>query len=200
MKKKVALYFRVSTDRQVVDLQVNEVRQYARDHGFEVFKEYTDHGISGSKTSRPQLNQLFKDARKGEFSIVVCWRFDRMSRSLKHLIESLEEFQNLDVDFVSVRESIDTSTPSGKVLFSVIGAFAEFEKSVLSERVKAGLVAARKRGKKLGRPKTRNSELIRDLRQQGRSYRQISKLLGCSISTVHQELKLDVRKSSKEPL
>lgn len=200
MKKKAALYFRVSTDRQAVDLQVDEVRQYAKDRGFEIHREYTDQGVSGSKTSRPQLNRLFHDAKKGQFDLVICWKFDRFGRSLKHLIESLEEFQSLEVDFVSVRESIDTSTPSGKVLFSVIGAFAEFERAIIRERVIAGLTVARKKGKQLGRPKTRNSELIRELRQQGRSYREISKLLGCSISTIHHELKGSVRKLPKEPL
>ena len=143
-----ALYMRVSTKGhgQTTDTQALALREYAQRRGFDVIAEYRDEGISGSKDSRPALDQLMKDARARRFDVVIVARFDRFARSVSHLLRALEEFNHLGVSFVSLSESIDTSTPVGKMIFTVLGAVAELERNLIRERVHMGISRARKQG------------------------------------------------------
>ncbi len=144
-----------------------------------------DEGISGTKDSRPALNDLMNDAKKRRFDVVLVWRFDRFARSTKHLILALEEFKNLGIDFVSYQENIDTSSPLGSAIFTIISAVAQLERDIIAERVKAGLRRAKENGKKLGRPRAVvDVEKIQRLRSQGLSLRAIAKETGVSRTTV----------------
>jgi len=147
---KLALYARVSTKNngQNPETQLLALREYAKARGFDVFKEYVDVGISGSKERRPALDLLMKDAKRRCFDAVLVVRFDRFARSTRHLVLALEEFNVLDVDFISLSESVDTSTPMGKMVFTVIGAVAELERSLIKEQVVMGLERAKKDGKR----------------------------------------------------
>lgn len=190
---KVSIYSRVSTAGQSVDMQVNDLRQYASQRGFEIFKEYSDIGFSGSKDSRPALNELMSDARKKRFSIVLVWRFDRFARSTKHLVNSLSEFNHLGIDFISFQENIDTSSPIGKVLFSIIAAMAQFERDIIRERVKAGMASARNKGIRFGRPSKLHEDVIyeiSEMRAAGQSIRQIAKVVKLSPALVHKTLQI----------
>jgi len=141
--------------------------------------EFVDHGVSGGKEQRPQLNRLMTAVRRRQCDMVLVWRFDRFARSSRHLLNTLEEFRTLGVEFISFQEAIDTSTPSGKMVFSMVAAIAEFERSLIRERVMAGLDRARAHGRKLGRPKVQGDVArILQLRQEGRSLRQIARELG----------------------
>ncbi len=139
---RVALYARVSTTDQSTDSQLLDLRRYVRERGWNIFKEYVDEGISGTKDSRPALNELMNDAKKRRFDVVLVWRFDRFARSTKHLILALEEFKNLGIYFVSYQENIDTSSPFGSAIFTIISAMAQLERDIIAERVKAGLKGA----------------------------------------------------------
>lgn len=154
-QRRAALYMRVSTKGhgQTTETQALALRDYAGHRGFVIVEEYRDEGISGSKDSRPALDRLMKDARARKFDVVIVARFDRFARSVSHLLRALEEFSHLGVDFVSLSESIDTSTPMGKMIFTVLGAVAELERNLIKERVHMGISRARKEGKSLGRPK-----------------------------------------------
>ncbi len=189
---RVALYARVSTKNngQDPETQLMALREYAKVRKLEVFAEYVDVGISGSKDSRPALNQLMADARKRRFDAVLVARFDRFARSTRHLVLALEEFNALGVDFISLSESVDTSTPMGKMVYTVIAAVAELERSLIRERVVMGLQRAKAQGKRLGRPKVQASEhQLLQLCEQGLSSRQIAKQLGLSPSTVLRRLR-----------
>src|SRR5213594_4324340 len=150
-----ALYMRVSTKGhgQTTDTQAIALREYAERRGFTIAEEYRDEGISGTKDSRPALDRLMKNARARKFDVVIVARFDRFARSVSHLLRALEEFSHLGIDFVPLSESIDTSTPMGKMIFTVLGAVAELERNIIRERVQAGVDRARKEGKHIGRPK-----------------------------------------------
>ena len=152
---RVALYARVSTKNngQNPETQLVALREYAKNRGFDIAEEYVDLGVSGSKDRRPALDRLMKDARARTIDGVLVTRFDRFARSTKHLVTALEEFQALGVDFLSLGESVDTSTPMGKMIFTVLGAVAELERSLIKERVALGLERARREGKIRGRPK-----------------------------------------------
>jgi DNA invertase Pin-like site-specific DNA recombinase len=175
---KVAIYTRVSTKDQNLKNQTNILLEYADKRGFKLSKMYEDIG-SGAKEDRVQLEQLLNDAHKKKFDVVLVWRFDRFARSTSFLIKTLEEFRLLGIDFISYQENIDTSTPTGKVMFTMISAFAEFEREIIRERVLAGLERARKEGKKLGRPKLSGTirEKVVKLRKEGKSYREIRRKL-----------------------
>jgi DNA invertase Pin-like site-specific DNA recombinase len=181
---RAAIYARVSTNNgQDPEMQLREVREYCVRRGLEV-SEYVDSGISGAKDSRPQLNQLMADAKKRRFDAVVVWKFDRFARSVSHLLRALEEFRSLGIEFVSLSEQVDTSTPTGKMVFTVLGAVAELERSLIAERVRAGLRNARAKGRRLGRPrKIADPRVITRLRAEGASWRAISASLGVSTAT-----------------
>jgi len=184
---RVALYARVSTTDQSTDSQLLDLRRYVSERGWNIFKEYVDEGISGTKDSRPALNELMNDAKKRRFDVVLVWRFDRFARSTKHLILALEEFKNLGIDFVSYQENIDTSSPLGSAIFTI--AVAQLERDIIAERVKAGLRRAKENGKKLGRPRAEvpKGEIYR-LHSHGLSLRQIATQLDISKSTVARYL------------
>jgi DNA invertase Pin-like site-specific DNA recombinase len=180
---KVAVYARVSTTNHGQDsgLQTREQHQFAEARGWQVFDDYIDEGVSGSKDSRPELNRLMADAHKRRFDVVCVWKFDRFARSVSHLLRALETFQALGIEFVSLSEQLDTSTPTGKMVFTVLGAVAELERSLIAERVRAGLRNAKAKGKRLGRPrKVVDASKIATLRVQGRSWRSIARQLGMS--------------------
>jgi DNA invertase Pin-like site-specific DNA recombinase len=135
---RCALYARVSTVDQNCELQLRELRDYCHRREWAIAGEFIDHGVSGAKDSRPELNKLMRSARPREFDVVIVWRFDRFARSVKHLVLALEEFQSLGIGFVSYSEALDTSTPIGKAMFTIIGAMAELERNVIRERVEPG--------------------------------------------------------------
>jgi len=168
---RVAIYARVSTTDQSTDSQLLDLRRYVSERGWHTFREYTDNGVSGTKDNRPALNQLMDDAKKRKFSVVLVWRFDRFARSTRHLINALDEFRNLGVDFVSYQENIDTSSPLGSAIFTIISAVAQLERDIIAERVKAGLRRAVEAGKQLGRPNgtSLDVEAIHRLRSEGLS-------------------------------
>src|ERR1019366_9179207 len=148
---RVAIYARVSTlHGQNPEMQLDELREYASRRGWSITREYVDQGISGSKESRPELNQLMDDAHRRKFDAVLVWKIDRFGRSLKHLVNALADLSAYGVAFVSLRDNIDLSTPSGRLMFQIIGAMAEFERSLIQEHVRAGLRNARAKGKKFG--------------------------------------------------
>src|ERR1700741_595787 len=153
-KVRVAIYVRVSTDGQNTEGQETELKEYAKHRGWEVTRIYRDK-MSGAKSSRPALDELMADAKKRKTDIVLVWRFDRFARSVSHLLHALETFRAVGVEFVSISEQVDTSTPTGKMVFTVLGAVAELERSLIGERVRSGLRNARAKGRRLGRPPLR---------------------------------------------
>lgn len=182
--RRVAVYARVSTRDQEPETQLLPIREYIRHRGWQATEEFVDVGISGGKEQRPSLNRLMDAVRRRRVDIVLVARFDRFARSTRHLLAALEEFRVLGVDFVSLSESLDTSTAAGRVLFTVIGAFAEFERSLIRERVVAGLQRARAQGKRLGRPLAIPNGDPAALRATGLSVRAIAERLGVSKSWV----------------
>jgi len=186
---RVALYARVSTSDQSTESQLLDLRRYVSDRGWQIFKEYIDEGISGTKDNRPALNKLMNDARKRRLDIVLVWRFDRFARSTRHLINALEEFKNLGIDFVSFQENIDTSSPLGAAIFTIISAVAQLERDIISGRVKAGLRRARENGKRIGRPRCDlDLETIKELRKQGLTLAAIGEKFNSSAPTVYRAL------------
>ena len=185
----VALYARVSTlhGQQDPEMQLSELREYASRRGLIIYQEYVDHGVSGSKESRPALNQLMLDARRCRFDAVLVWKIDRFGRSLKHLVNSLADLSAYGIAFISLRDNLDLSTPSGRLMFQIIGAMAEFERALIQERVKAGLRNAKAKGKQIGRPAVIiDSSKVLALRDQGLSWRAISDRLKLGLGTVYR--------------
>lgn len=183
---KTAIYARVSTSHhgQDVSMQTRELREYCERRGWQITREYVDSGISGSKERRPQLDTLMADAHRRKFDAIVVWKFDRFARSVSHLLRALETFNSLGIAFVSLSEQMDTSTPAGKMIFTVLGAVAELERSLIAERVKAGLRNARAKGKRLGRPRVAvDAAQVAVLRSQGLSWKQVAAEMGVSEST-----------------
>jgi DNA invertase Pin-like site-specific DNA recombinase len=148
-----ALYARVSTTDQTCENQLLELRKYCLARGWQIGREFVDHGVSGSKDRRPALDELAADARRRRFDVLVCWRLDRLGRNLRHLILMLDELQAVGVAFVSLSEGIDATTPAGRLQLHVLGAIAEFERDRIRERVVAGLDRAKAQGRRLGRPR-----------------------------------------------
>src|SRR5881409_1432912 len=197
--KRAAVYMRVSTKGhgQTTETQAVALRDYAGHRGFEIIEEYRDEGISGSKDSRPALDRLMKEARARHFDVVIVARFDRFARSVSHLLRALEEFGHLGVDFISVSEAIDTSTPMGKMIFTVLGAVAELERNLIRERIQMGISRARKEGKALGRPRVEVDPLqVAGLRARGYSWNQIAGKLGVGRGTAERAF----RTLSQKPL
>jgi DNA invertase Pin-like site-specific DNA recombinase len=184
---RVALYARVSTIHggQDPEVQLRELREYCCHRKWDMAGEYVDR-VSGFKDSRPGLNRLMEDASQRKFDAVLVWKLDRFGRSLRHLVNSLAEVEALGISFISLRDNLDLSTPSGRLMFQIIAAMAEFERSLIQERVRAGLKHARARGKILGRPrKIVDADRILSLRASGASWRQIAREMRVSVGTVH---------------
>lgn len=184
---KVALYARVSTEGQDPEVQLAALRSHVINRGWEIVEEFVDRGYSGAKERRPALDRMLKAAWAGRFQTVLVWRFDRFARSVKHLIAALEQFRNLKINFISLQEQFDTSTPIGQAMFTIIGAMAQLERDIIRERVRAGLDRARALGVRLGRPSAdADSNQIVLLKQQGLSLKEIAEQLDCSRSTVRR--------------
>ena len=186
--KRIALYARVSTSngQQDPEMQLRELREYVEHRGLTIVGEYIDR-MTGSKDSRPSLNRLMADAGQRKFDAVLVWKLDRFGRSLRHLVNALAELEALGLTFISLRDNLDLSTPSGRLMFQIIGAMAEFERSLIQERVKAGLRNAKAKGRRLGRPRADVDESrVEALRASGASWRAVAEKLGVGVGTVHR--------------
>jgi DNA invertase Pin-like site-specific DNA recombinase len=172
------------------EMQLTELREYAARRGWRVVNEFVDRA-SGAKEQRPALNRLMADARQRKFDIIAVWKLDRFGRSLRHLVNALAEFEALGVAFISFRDNLDLSTPSGRLMFQIIGAMAEFEGALIRERVRAGLEYARSKGKRLGRPRVLvDPAKIAALRASGASWRAISRQLGVAVGTLYKAVRV----------
>ena len=190
--KRIAIYARVSTDRQSTESQLNALREYAGKRAWAISKEYIDEGYTGSNTKRPAFTSMMADAKKRKFDVLLVYKLDRLSRSLKDLITTLDDLKSMGIDFISYDNGLDTTTPTGRLIFNVVGAVAEFEKDIIRERVRAGLENAKRKGKRLGRPPV-SSRLVdeaKKLRSEGMSFRQIGKQLGIPESTIRANVNL----------
>jgi DNA invertase Pin-like site-specific DNA recombinase len=188
--ERIAIYARVSTAEQNTDIQRTALRRYARRRGAEAV-EFIDHGISGSQASRPKLDEMMAALRRREFSAVVVTKLDRIARSLRHLTEMGAELEALGVALVVLDQSIDTSTPTGRLLFNILGTIAEFERDLLRERINQGMKAAKARGVKVGRPQALDREgraRARRLRSKGKSIRAIAEQLDVGVGTIARTL------------
>jgi DNA invertase Pin-like site-specific DNA recombinase len=192
-EKKCAVYVRVSTaDKQSTALQEHELRSFAEKRGWKIYRLYADKGESGAKVNRPALDEMWSDCRKRKVDIVLVWSLDRLARSLRQLIEGLEECRRLGIDFVSLKqEGMDTTSSSGRLLFHVIASVAEFERDLIRERVKAGLAEAKRCGKQLGRPAIKRlshkeAQEIRAARKKGVTLRKLATQFGASLWAMHQ--------------
>jgi DNA invertase Pin-like site-specific DNA recombinase len=185
---RVAIYARVSTlHGQNPEMQLDELREYASRREWTIVDSYVDEGVSGSKESRPELNRLMADAHRRRFDAVLVWKIDRFGRSLKHLVNAIADLAAYGVAFVSLRDNLDLSTPSGRLMFQIIGAMAEFERSLIQERVRAGLRNAKAKGKRLGRPPSgADPARIAALRASGASWRAISHEMGVGVATLYR--------------
>ena len=190
--KRAAIYVRVSSGEQNTGAQERALREYVQRRGWKVQQIYRDQGVSGASSNRPALNELLKACRRGSVDVIVVWKFDRFARSLKQLMSGLETCRALGIDFVSVTESIDTSLPSGELVFQMIGAVAQFERSLIAERVKSGLANARAKGKVLGRPSLRklsraeSRQLRQERAQRNIPFRALAQKFGVSVWTAHR--------------
>jgi DNA invertase Pin-like site-specific DNA recombinase len=172
-------------------MQLTEVREYAAKRGWQVAGEFVDVGVSGSKDTRPQLDAMMRLAKARKIDVIAVWKLDRFGRSLRHLVDSLEELKAVGCAFVSLCDNLDLTTPAGRMMFHVIGAMAEFERELIRERVRAGLAHARRKGKKLGRPSVRrerdkDAKIIRKMRAEGDSYGEIAGALGRTKSDIYR--------------
>jgi DNA invertase Pin-like site-specific DNA recombinase len=186
---KIAIYARVSTvsHGQDTGMQLQDLQEFCKLREFQLVDSYIDEGVSGSKDSRPELNRLMADARKRRFDAVLVWKLDRFGRSLKHLVNALAEFQALGIAFISYKESLDMTTPAGRLMFGVIASMAEFERDLICERTKAGVAFARSKGKRIGRPRlSLQSAEVRRLKASGLSQRAVGRALGVSEGTVRR--------------
>jgi DNA invertase Pin-like site-specific DNA recombinase len=194
MMKRAALYMRVSTVDQHPETQLHDLRSLAAQRGFEIVREYTDK-ISGTKARRPGLDLLLADARRGQFDILIVWAFDRLARSVRHLIEVLDELNHLGIEFISFRENIDTGGALGRAIIVIVGAIAELERNLIVERVRAGMRRARLEGRHIGRPALElDRNAILRHRAHGQSLGQIAKTFQISRTTVARILKEAVPK------
>lgn len=190
--KRVAIYCRVSTHEQNVDLQLSELREYAARRGLTIAGEYIDLGISGSKASRAELNRLMDDSRLRLHDAVLVWKLDRFARSLKNLVVALEDLNHVGVSFISLRDNLDLSSPSGRLMMHLLGAMSEFERELIKERVVAGIAAARKRGVRMGRPTRYVSAMkIRALREAGTPWRDVARKMSAGVGTCMKALRED---------
>ncbi len=189
MPLRVATYLRVSTSSQSLDPQRLDLARYCQARGLAMVAEYTDEAVSGRRDRRPGLDALMLAARRREFDAVAVAALDRLGRSTRHLLNTLQEFEDLGIAFISLREGFDTGTASGKLLMTVMAAIGEFERALIVERVNAGLRAARARGRELGRPRRLvDVELARMLRAEGRPSKEIAALMGVKLRTLQRAL------------
>lgn len=188
MKQAVA-YYRVSTLDQSVEMQRHDIQAYCTNRKVVLAKEYEDNGVSGATSSRPALDELLKDIKRRKVGTVIVWSLSRLGRSLKHLLTIVEEFQSSGATLVSIKEGWDLSTPSGRMIFQVLGALSEWEREQIRERVKGGLRAAKAKGRRLGRPTVNYdpSEILL-LRRSGNTYRMIARATGVSRQTIYRIL------------
>ncbi len=194
---RAGLYARVSTPNQSPEMQLVELHEYCQRRGWEVGGEYVDVGVSGSRERRPQLDRLLADCRRRLVDAVVVYRYDRFARSLRQLVNALCEFDALGIQFVSLHEGVDTSTPNGRLVFGIFASIAEFERELIRERVRSGLAVARARGKRLGRPRRDvDADKVAALRAQGATWREIAARLGVGIGTVHRVAQRRLRNHS----
>jgi DNA invertase Pin-like site-specific DNA recombinase len=183
---RTALYARVSTTNngQDVQMQVREFREFCKNRGWDISGEYIDAGVSGAKDSRPELNRLMADAKRRKFDAVVVYRFDRFARSTRHLVNALAEFNALSIQFVSMHEGIDTSTPNGRLVFGIFASIAEFERELIRDRVRSGLRNAKSKGQRLGRPRVSvDASQVATLRANGASWSDVCAETGLSAGT-----------------
>jgi DNA invertase Pin-like site-specific DNA recombinase len=186
---RAVLYMRVSTIDQHPESQLHDIRELARQRGYEIVREYTDK-ISGTKAKRPGLDELMRDARRGRFDVVIVWASDRLARSVRHFLEVLDEFNHLNIEFVSYRENLDTSGPLGRAIVVIIGAIAELERNLIVERVRAGMRRAKLEGRHIGRrPLDIDRAAVLRHRAQGQSLGQIAKTFAISRATVSRIIK-----------
>jgi DNA invertase Pin-like site-specific DNA recombinase len=185
--KRAAIYGRVSTHNgQNPEMQLVEVRSYCKRRGWKIAGEFVDVGVSGSKEHRPSLDRLLALCRKRSVDAVVVYRYDRFARSLRQLVNALEEFRALGIDFISLHEGVDTSTPNGRLVFGIFASIAEFGRELIRDRVRSGLAAARRRGKRLGRPRVSvDLARIKCLRSEGASWPKIAEKLGIGVGTAY---------------
>ncbi|PYU25837.1 MAG: resolvase [Acidobacteria bacterium] len=189
MSPRVAIYARVSTTNhgQDVNLQTRDLEQFAQARGWLLVDSYLDIGISGAKDKRPELDRLMADAKRRKFDVVLVWKLDRFARSLRHLVNALAEFESLGIAFVSLSDNLDLSTASGRLMFNIIGAIAEFERELIRERVKAGMRNAKAKGTRIGRPRANvDAGQIAQLRAQGLSWKKIAKAMGLGVGTLYR--------------
>jgi DNA invertase Pin-like site-specific DNA recombinase len=187
--KRAALYVRVSTNDQNCDTQLLDLRQLAEQRGLTILEEFIDHGISGVRAKRPGLDRLLADARRGKFDVLLVWSFDRMARSVRHLIEVLDELSKLNIEFISFREAIDTTGALGRALIVIIGAIAELERNLIIERVRAGMRRAKLEGRQLGRkPLELDREAILRDRGRGLSLGDLARTYRASRTTIRRVL------------
>ncbi len=190
MTKRVAIYARVSTTQQTVQNQLDALREVASRSGYSIVEEFVDDGISGAKgrVDRPALDRMLRDCAKRRFDMVMVWDISRLGRSLQNLIEVMNELQSLKVDLFFVQQGMDTSTASGRMMFSVFGALGEYERELIRERTLLGQQRARAQGVKFGRPRTvtdNTRDAIRLMRSQGVAIRKIATTLGIGVSTCY---------------
>jgi DNA invertase Pin-like site-specific DNA recombinase len=187
---RIGLYARVSTmHNQNPEMQLAELREHATRRGWEVVSEYIDRGITGARERRPELDRLWVDCRKRKVDAVLVYRYDRFARSLRQLVNALEEFRALGIDFISLHEGVDTSTPNGRLVFGIFASIAEFERELIRGRVISGLAAAVARGVRLGRPKrTVDAAEIARLRASGASWREVAERMGIGVGTAVRAL------------
>jgi DNA invertase Pin-like site-specific DNA recombinase len=192
--KQVAIYLRVSTENtknghtQDTAMQRLDIENYLKTKDITGFQIYEDKGFSVTKKDRPALKKLMQDCRNGKISTVVCWKMDRLFRSLKNLMDTLAEFQTLQIEFVALKDGIDLSTATGRLMMQIIGAFAEFEAAVIKERVVSGLANARSKGIRLGRPLKPGHSVVGKLKGEGKSVKEIAEFTGLSKKTVYNIL------------
>jgi DNA invertase Pin-like site-specific DNA recombinase len=194
---RVAIYERVSRAHQATALQTDEIGAFVERRGWKVVKRYVDHGVSGARDRRPELDKMLADARAGKFDVIVVFKTDRLARSLRHLVTMLDELASNGVGFVSITEPFDTTSPSGRLLLQIVGAMAEFERSLIVERTRAGVAAARRRGAKIGRPRARiDLDRALELRAAGKSIREAAKVLGVGAATLSRALSKAARETA----
>ena len=195
---KVAIYTRVSTGEQSTAMQESTLLEYANARGWAIHRVYTDQGFSGANENRPALSELMRDSRRGQFGAVLVWKFDRFARSLRQLVSALELFRNFGIQFVSASEAIDTSLPSGELVFQIFGAIAQFERSLIAERVRGGIAEAKRKGRRIGRPPIGTltpdqAARMRKDHMKGTSLRKLAESFGVSLWAAHQACRQEAK-------